>query len=112
MFNLVTRNRSRFSGHELFFRKNVNILDYNDDITKDIPCFYCISENEKQIIAESGKKDVDRLMILKSNMKIADSMLSVIEKLSPSILFIITNPVEIISTFFKNKIPSIKVYGL
>ena len=114
IFNLITRNKNKFINHELSDVKNVNIYDYSDDVKKEIPCFYCISANEQKIIEEewSRNKNINRMLILKYNIKIAYDMLPYINELNPSNLFIVTNPVEIVSTFLKNKLDWVKVYWL
>ena len=114
IFNLITRNKENFINHELSYIKNVHIYDYNDDVKNNIPCFYCISINEQKVIEEewSRNKDINRVLILKHNLKIAYEMLDYIEKIKPEYLFVVTNPVEVVSTFLHTKLQDTKVFGL
>ena len=114
IFNLITRNKAKFINNELNKIGNVNILSYDDIIKKDIICFYCISANEQKIIEEewSRNKNINRMLILKHNMKIAHGMVDFLYNIKPSNIFVVTNPVEIISSFLNKKLPNINIFWL
>lgn len=113
-FHLITRDKTKFYNSELSTLQNVHICDYNDHINKNLLCFYCISVDESSIISKNStsNKNILRTLILKQNLKVAYDMLDYIKKISPSKLLVVTNPVEIISNFFSNKLGSEIVYGL
>lgn len=113
-FNLITRNKSKFLDHELFYMKNVKVYDYSDDINKNLLCFYCISVNEQKVLEEewSRNKNINRILILKHNLKVAYKMLDYIEKIKPKYLFVVTNPVEVVSTFLHTKLQNTQVFWL
>jgi len=113
-FNLITRNKSKFIDNELFYIKNIKVYDYTDDVNKNLPCFYCVSVNEQKVIEEewSRNKNINRVLILKHNLKIAYEMLDYIEKIKPKFLFVVTNPVEVVSTFLHTKLQNTQVFWL
>lgn len=112
--NLIIRDKKKFKKDKIYIIKNIKILDYNDNIKNDKVCFYCISVNEKDIIKKAilEWKKVNRNIVLKENVNIWYKLIKFISDIKPSYLFIITNPVEIIAHFFKNKLDWLNVYWL
>lgn len=100
--NLVTRHPSILVHSKTSW---INIVDYNYEVKKGIPCIVTVSCNERKIVKnleKKGYKDIDRNYVAKKNYEIINNIIPYLESIKASNYFVLTNPVEKIMKYIIN----------